>query len=426
MSRPQPAVKPTVAPPTTPAPSVIIPVDSAPAPTTTEAPAAPVTINDAISAAVSFILKTQEGDTNAEWPYEGVYRVRGEIPIGYRVGGTGICAVALLRAPGYAADRTRQEAVARAVRFVCDSTAHPLMSVDGYAAGYDARGWGYTYGLWFLLAATEPALPEEGSLSPELRDAATRAISHYVGAIEGTQIPECGGWNYARSPGKDTSCPPSPFMTASTLQALFEAKRRGLDVKPETIERALKMLERGRIAGGGGAVTYSISGKASPNDRTPGAVGRMLCTENTLYLAGRGSAEGVRGALDAFIVHWEWLEKRRAKPGTHAGPYAVAPYYFYYAHYFAAQAVELLPEGERAEYRRRVSDLLFRTRAAESGSWNDRVFPRTANYGTAMAVLSMTAADGPAPAAYEGTPLSTPPATGALQPKEDGAALGRP
>ena len=37
---------------------------------------------------------------------------RGEIPMGYRVGGTSIVALSLLRAPGYAEDAARGQAVA--------------------------------------------------------------------------------------------------------------------------------------------------------------------------------------------------------------------------------------------------------------------------------------------------------------------------
>jgi hypothetical protein len=129
----------------------------------------------------------------------------------------------------------------------------------------------------------------------------------------------------------------------------------------------------------------------------------MLAGECTLLLAGRSSAANVRGALDAFIVHWEWLEKRRAQQGTHVPPYMIAPYYFYYAHYYAAMACEMLPENERGEYRRRVRELIFRTRG-EDGSWNDRVFPRSAAYGTAMAEMALLMDKAGQPARWEAQP----------------------
>ncbi len=41
-----------------------------------------------ILTAVTQLLLMQESD--GTWPYEGVYRVGGEIPIGYRIGGTAL------------------------------------------------------------------------------------------------------------------------------------------------------------------------------------------------------------------------------------------------------------------------------------------------------------------------------------------------
>ena len=98
--------------------------------------------------------------------------------------------------------------------------------------------------------------------------------------------------------------------------------------------------------------------------------------------------ERVRGAVDAFFEHWEWLEKRRKQTGTHIEPYMIAPYYFYYAHYYCAQAIELLPKAERPGYRNRLRELLWKVRE-KSGGWNDRIFPRSENFGTAMSLLAL-------------------------------------
>ena len=126
----------------------------------------------------------------------------------------------------------------------------------------------------------------------------------------------------------------------------------------------------------------------------------MAVVETALYQAGRSDIARVRGAIDAFLAHWQWLDQRRAQPGTHAGPYQIAPYYFYFAHLYAAQAVELLPAHEREEYRRRIRELLMSTRS-EDGAWNDRVFPRSANFGTAVAILSLTMPASSLPARWD-------------------------
>ena len=333
-----------------------------------------------VARGVEFILSAQEGPQKAEWPYEGVYRVGGQIPIGYRIGGTGICAMALLQAPGYSTDNTRQDAVRRAIAFIIEASRDPLMSPD-YEGGYDVRGWGYTYGLTFLLR-----LKAAQSVPVDLSDQVEATIKFCIDAIQRTEINRVGGWNYARGQGKEAVSPPSPFMTAPTLQSLFEAKHAGYEVDQAVVVRGLDTLDQARTSTG--SFRYSgIDGQKRP-EAIPGAVGRMMVSETTLYLAGRSSLSNVRAAIDAFIVHWQWLDKRRAQQGTHLPPYNIAPYYFYYAHYYAAQAVEMLPEAERGEYRRRINELLMSVRL-QDGTWNDRVFPRTANFGTAMAVMAL-------------------------------------
>lgn len=368
-------------------------------------PAAPADVfaraTAAIPKCVEFLLSVQEGDPKAEWPYEGVYRVDGRIPIGYRIGGTAIASIALIRAPGFETDGARREAVARAAGFVIAGLDQPLMSPD-YDGGYDVRGWGYTYALDLLL--TLKSTGAEKALADDARAKIDDKVRWCVDAIQRTEIAQVGGWNYARASGKGKVSPPSPFMTGPTVQALFEARRQGFAVDPAVVERGLATLERGRSPTG--SVSYSGDAAKRP-EPVPGSVGRMLVTELTLLHAGRSDVARVRGALDAFLVHWEWLDARRAKPGTHVKPYGVAPYYFYYAHLQAAEAIEALPERDRKEYRRRLYEKLFSVQL-DNGTWNDRVFARTANYGTAQALLCLLAPTLPPPARWE-TP-SAPPA----------------
>lgn len=380
-------------------------------------PPSPAELAAAVTRGVEVILELQETGTppladieGAEWPYEGVYRVRGGIPIGYRVGGTAISSLALLAAPGYTDDPARQEAVARATRFVCAALDEPLMNPQ-YDGGYDVRGWGHCYALHMLLR-----LAKQGAIPEGMEEEVARRTKGLVATLEKTEIPQVGGWNYARPPGWVPS-PSSPFMTAPVLQALFEAKAQGHVVDEAVITRALDALERCRTESG--SFAYSAGLDSPPRrDGTPGAMGRMLSGETVLLTAGRGSVAQVRGALDAFLAHWLRLEERRAKSGTHLPPFGVAPYYFYFAHWHAAQAIELLPPQERPEYIRRTLELLFRTRD-EDGRWNDRVFPRSASYGTACAVLSILLAQDAMPEPSEAPQRRRRPGRGAEPPARD-------
>ena len=355
----------------------------------------PDQVREAIEAGATLLLLTQEGSNKAEWPYEGVYRVsaqkddpkelikrRSAIPIGYRVGGTGICTEAIFQAPGYSDDKVRQEAVAKAVAFVCAAIEDPRMSADDYTGGYDVRGWGYIYGMRMLLALREAKLVPIDTI--ELVD---DAIEWYIDALNTIEIPRVGGWNYARRGGVDQVSATSPFMTAPGVMVLFEAKAQGFDVQDAVVERGLSALSL--CVAPDGYVSYSTQRQTKDNEsQIPGATGRMVAAEAALMLAGRSDEDRLRRAVDDFFEHWDALEARRQKTGTHSPPYGVAPYYYFYAHAYAADAIELLPEADRPERRQKMREILWKIRD-EDGSWNDRVFPRSRSYGTAMTMHAL-------------------------------------
>lgn len=372
---------------------------------TAVAPSTPVPSDaEMVQTGMAAVLAMQEGPNKGEWPYEGVYRVGGLIPYGYRIGGTSICGEMLLRVPGYGKDSTRQAAIARATEFVLGGTSEPLMGLDKYEGGYDVRGWGLCYGARFLLALKAAKVIPAG-----MEDKVEQALIWYLRSLQEIEIPKVGGWNYARDPGKETPSAASPFMTAPCLQTLYQARAQGYQVDEGVVDRALAALLRCRTDAGNYA--YSAQGQTKePESSLPGAVGRMVSAESALFLAGKSDGARVKRAVEAFIEYWPELEKRRAKNGTHKAPFGVAPYYFYFAHYHAAAAIELLPEADRPALRARIKELLLRTRSSE-GTWDDRVFPRTANYGTSMAVMSILMPTAPPAARWESASSAAAPAS---------------
>lgn len=316
-----------------------------------------------------------------EWPYEGVYRVAGDIPIGYRVGGTAIVATALVEAADGEPKPDARAAIEAGLDFVLEGLRDDAMSAD-FVRGYDVRGWGHAYALGFLLRL------REAKLVPEKRAAEVEsAIDVLVARLAETEIGERGGWNYSRPSGADS--PASTFMTAPTLLFLYEARRQGEAVDAAVVERALKTLEDARLDTSAFQYATNPASRATTGgSAVEGSVGRMAVCEVALHLAGRGSVDRVRGSIAAFFEHWQHLEDRRKKTGTHVPPYMVAPYYFYFAHRYVAQAIEFLPEGERASWRDKLRVLLWKVRE-DDGGWNDRVFPRSASFGTAMTVMAL-------------------------------------
>ena len=327
------------------------------------------------------------GDKDAaEWPYEGVYRVRGGIiPSGYRVGGTSIVCDTLLRAGAGGEDaEALEEAVERSADFVLDMIKRDKGMAIGPKRGYDVRGWGHAYALQFFLTLREVG-PSKLKKSSKIKG----SIKELIKRLEANQT-AMGGWNYANDRAV------SPFMTGSTLLILFDAKEAGHDVDEDMVERALDALEACRTE----AVSYAYSGKARGEVLMPGSSARSACAELALYKAGRSDADELRKAVVGFFEGYDDLLVRKSQQGTHVGKYGIAPYYFFFGHTYVALAIEELPEAERDAHRAELRRLIWSTRN-DDGSWNDRVFPRTASYSTAMILQALQAPERGAFAGWE-------------------------
>jgi hypothetical protein len=340
-------------------------------------PAEP-TPRELVADAVRQLVKMQED--GGQWPYQGVYRVDGDLPIGYRVGGTALVAQTLLwAAPD---DRDARAAVGRGLDYVLKGLEEPRMK-PSVADVYDVRVWGHACALEFLCQVR--AAKAAGDRA--------KAVDEWIAKLVKTLVEEeiaGGGWNYANH---RTS---ASFVTAPVTQALLWARAQGEDVPDEVLQRARKALEAGRLDNG--AFAYSGTAKQR-KEEPPASAARSTVCETTLVLLSGGSRDAVRAALEIFHDNWGELEKRRQKTGTHEGPYHIAPYYFYYGHRYAAQAIELLPEKDRPAERERLLRTILKTRD-DDGTWNDRVFARSRNEGTAMVVLALLAERSPLPPEY--------------------------
>lgn len=82
-----------------------------------------LTQDDTLQKAVTQLVAIQE--ESGGWPYEGVYRVNREIPVGYRVGGTSLVAGALLHAAPK--DGKAAKAVERGLAYVLKRLDDPLI-----------------------------------------------------------------------------------------------------------------------------------------------------------------------------------------------------------------------------------------------------------------------------------------------------------
>ena len=325
-----------------------------------------------IQNALNQLIQIQEAD--GAWPYEGVYRVNRRIPVGYRIGGTSIVSTALLYAT--AGNSTEENeavdsAIGRGIEIVLSDLENPLMK-PSTANRYDVRVWGHIYALDFFCRLRSTKRFEDQ------RKQTDAWIPKLVKILRTEQLNDAG-WNYA------TRSRHAAFVTSPAVQAMLLARQQGEDIPDEVFERAKQVLLRSRTQKGAFQYSGVVTRRPAP---LPGSIARSAICELTLVLLGAGDVEQVQDSIDAFHEHWDELEKRRAKTGTHEGPYGIAPYYFYFGHRYIGQALQLLAEEDAATETEKLKSVLMKTKSDE-GTWNDRVFARSKAYGTAMSVLAL-------------------------------------
>ena len=328
--------------------------------------------DELIQNAVNQLIQFQEED--GAWPYEGVYRVNRKIPVGYRIGGTSIVSTALLYATaGNSTEKNEavDSAIGRGIEIVLSDLENPRMELST-ANRYDVRVWGHIYALDFFCRLRDTQRFEDQ------RKQTDAWIPKLVEILTAEQLDD-GGWNYATR-GRHAA-----FVTSPAVQALLLARQQGEDVPDEVFEKAKQVLLDSRTKKGAFQYSGVVTRRPAP---LPGSIARSALCELTLVLLGEGDVEQVQDSINAFHEHWDELEKRRAKTGTHEGPYGIAPYYFYFGHRYIGQAVQLLAEEDAVTEAAKLKSVLMKTKSDED-TWNDRVFDRSKAYGTAMSVLAL-------------------------------------
>jgi len=323
--------------------------------------------SELIQTAAERLVELQHDD--GAWPYEGVYRVSGKIPVGYRIGGTSIACSALISAK--LADRKIiEEAVTDGTNMILKELEDRLMKPTQHSS-YDVRIWGHIYALDYFSRL------QKTTGFDELKEKTKPWMQKLVDAVVFQQT-KAGGWNY--SSRRQHCC----FVTSPAVHALMLARETGIKIEDEVFERSLKVLADSRMD----ESVYPYIGTRGRRDTTAGSVARAPVSEATVMLLGDGDPEKLQAAIDMFHEHWDELEKRRKKTGTHLPPHGVAPYYFYYAHRYAALAIRMLPKEKQDQEFKKFYKVLLKTKD-DDNTWNDRVFEQSKAYGTAMSLLAL-------------------------------------
>lgn len=307
--------------------------------------------------AIAALLKAQMEDGTWITPYQ--IAARGEA---FRIAATSICGLGLMP------HRSRKEvaaAVDRALGSVLASVAKGSLVDEPPIAGIEYSNWGRLFALRFLARCTREGMgPREKMLA---------AMGALVEALDKRQT-RGGGWSYYGD--KEAS-----FMTAAAALALIEAKESGAEVPESLLKRTMKCLRN--LGAGEEGFLYM---KGSQRSDTESALRGPLCSL-ALFRGGEGTVEEVRSALDRYLECRLGARRERGKALCHTAPDAVSAYYLLFGYAFAAEAVGVLPEAERAKYRNALLEDVLAARL-EDGCFLD--FPATGRfYGTGMALIAL-------------------------------------
>jgi hypothetical protein len=170
----------------------------------------------------------------------------------------------------------------------------------------------------------------------------------------------------------------NPFVTATILHALEEARIAGAEIPAGMTKRgsaALKSTRDNR-----GVFSYEFPGRGGAVE---GAAGRMPFLEHALTFSGQAKPESVKAALAVSFKHHDLLERVR-KYDDHADGFHNGGFFFWYDQYGRALAARGADDAASLGKQR---EIVLATPEID-GAWVDsHELGRV--YGTAMALLTL-------------------------------------
>ena len=247
--------------------------------------------------------------------------------------------------------------------------------------------WSHAYGLQALHRMYENASSRERK--KEIQEVITQQIK-MLQTYESID----GGWGYYdfNAQTKQPSGSSISFVNATGLVALKDANASGVEVPEKLVSRALNAIRRQRLPDH--SYLYGEYLKYRPRsgiNRPAGSLGRSHACNYALQIWGDETVtdEIHKICLDRLINRNGWLDVARKRPRPHESWFAVAGYFFYYGHLYAAFCVESLSLKDKSKYQKELANILVPLQEKDGSWWDFPFYDYHQQYGTAMALLSL-------------------------------------
>ena len=248
--------------------------------------------------------------------------------------------------------------------------------------------WGHAYGIEALVL-----LDRRHAADDAARARIRECIRGQVELLDRYETVN-GGWGYYDFAvgAKKPAASPNSFTTATVLLALADARDLGIEVPQKLFDRGLASVRRqmkpDRSFMYGEYLKYVPQ---HPVNLPGGSLGRSQACNALLRRL------GVPDVTDAATVAWlerlfarnGWLDLGRKKPIPHESWFAVAGYFFFYGHFYAAECIESLPADLRPPLQDQLARILLPLQEPDGCWWDYPFYDYHTQYGTAFAVRTL-------------------------------------
>jgi hypothetical protein len=366
---------------------------SGPRPAPVEAPSAEA-LDGAIRRGVEFLLKRQ--NRNGSWGSEDSprpFNVYAPVPgahHAFRAGVTALCISALIESGGNSPEVS--SAIDRGEQWMFANLPHVRRATPD--AIYN--NWSHAYAIQALVRMLGLRRAQPSGRRPDDPQRREKIGELIRGQIDMLDRYECvdGGWCYydfvahtQRPSGSTIS-----FVTATVLVAFSEAKQAGFEIPERLVKRAVESIRRQRKPDFSYCYgEYLKYMPMHPVNRPGGSLGRSQACNLAMRLWGDElvTDEVLKTWLDRLFARNLWLDMGRKRPIPHESWFAVAGYFFYYGHYYAALCIEQLPPPERPPYQDHLAHVLLRLQEKDGSWWDFPLYDYHKQYGTAFALMSL-------------------------------------
>jgi hypothetical protein len=343
-------------------------------------------IDGSIRRGVEFLLRDQNPDGSWGTPNRtkdlNIYAPVPDAHIAFRSAVTALCVAALIEtgdhspATIHAIERGETWLMAN-LPGVRRATADTLYNI-----------WSHLYGIQALVRM-HGRLPDDKARQAKI-ESVIRGQYDLLRRYESVD----GGWGYydfrvgAQHPATDSTS----FMTAAALVAFHEAKSIGLPPDDKILHRAIDSILRQRkkdfsyLYG-----EYLKWVPVHPINRPGGSLGRSQVCNLALRLWGdqRITDDVLRTWLDRLFSRNLWLDMGRKRPIPHESWFAVAGYFFYFGHFYAAGCIAQLPQADRPFYQDHLANILIHVQEKDGSWWDYPLYNYHQQYGTAFALMTL-------------------------------------